>query len=192
MYYKFMQCLGTWTWTFEFHLLYKNSKCIHYAKISWDSIWLYIWKVKGWISNSQIFVGISNALLNLHLYMFYCSIYTIFRIQILCWWIWEIHFDCIYSFWDNLLPEAFFLTSLWLVCHVLTSTPSCCTLQVNQILSAIKRKKSMDTIILSLVASVCTFLIFIYWLSKWECMDACMLCWWPMIGETGSIRGVWC
>ncbi|KAG6669569.1 Golgi SNAP receptor complex member 1-1 [Carya illinoinensis] len=37
---------------------------------------------------------------------------------------------------------------------------------VNSILSAIKRKKSMDTIILSLVASVCTFLIFIYWLSK--------------------------
>ncbi|KAE8709031.1 Golgi SNAP receptor complex member 1-1 [Hibiscus syriacus] len=37
---------------------------------------------------------------------------------------------------------------------------------VNQILTSIKRKKSMDTIILSLVASVCTFLIFIYWLSK--------------------------
>ncbi|XP_044479599.1 Golgi SNAP receptor complex member 1-1-like isoform X3 [Mangifera indica] len=37
---------------------------------------------------------------------------------------------------------------------------------VNNILSAIKRKKSMDTIILSLVASVCTFLIFIYWLTK--------------------------
>ncbi|KAH7547465.1 Golgi SNAP receptor complex member 1-1 [Ziziphus jujuba] len=37
---------------------------------------------------------------------------------------------------------------------------------VNHLLSAIKRKKSMDTIILSLVASVCTFLIFIYWLSK--------------------------
>ncbi|KAK8630091.1 hypothetical protein V6N13_078902 [Hibiscus sabdariffa] len=37
---------------------------------------------------------------------------------------------------------------------------------VNHILSSIKRKKSMDTIILSLVASVCTFLIFIYWLSK--------------------------
>ncbi|OMO55810.1 Golgi SNAP receptor complex, subunit 1 [Corchorus olitorius] len=37
---------------------------------------------------------------------------------------------------------------------------------VNYILSALKRKKSMDTIILSLVASVCTFLIFIYWLSK--------------------------
>lgn len=37
---------------------------------------------------------------------------------------------------------------------------------VNQILSSIKRKKSMDTIILSLVASVCTFLIFIYWLTK--------------------------
>ncbi|GMY06099.1 Golgi SNAP receptor complex member 1-1 isoform X3 [Fagus crenata] len=37
---------------------------------------------------------------------------------------------------------------------------------VNTILSAIKRKKSMDAIILSLVASVCTFLIFIYWLSK--------------------------
>ncbi|CAF2108991.1 unnamed protein product [Brassica napus] len=37
---------------------------------------------------------------------------------------------------------------------------------VNTILSAIKRKKSMDTIILSLVAAVCTFLIFIYWLSK--------------------------
>jgi dTDP-4-amino-4,6-dideoxygalactose transaminase len=39
-------------------------------------------------------------------------------------------------------------------------------MQVNQILSAIKRKKSMDAIILSLVASVCTFLIFIYWLTK--------------------------
>ncbi|KAG6783195.1 hypothetical protein POTOM_012639 [Populus tomentosa] len=37
---------------------------------------------------------------------------------------------------------------------------------VNQILSAIKRKKSMDTIIVSLVASVCTFLTFIYWLTK--------------------------
>ncbi|KAI9089533.1 hypothetical protein K1719_029138 [Acacia pycnantha] len=37
---------------------------------------------------------------------------------------------------------------------------------VNNILSAIKRKKSMDTIILSLVASVCTFLILIYWLTK--------------------------
>ncbi|KAK9100369.1 hypothetical protein Scep_023799 [Stephania cephalantha] len=37
---------------------------------------------------------------------------------------------------------------------------------VNHILSAIKRKKSMDTIILSLVASVCTFLILIYWLTK--------------------------
>ncbi|KAF9617597.1 hypothetical protein IFM89_037660 [Coptis chinensis] len=37
---------------------------------------------------------------------------------------------------------------------------------VNHLLSSIKRKKSMDTIILSLVASVCTFLILIYWLSK--------------------------
>lgn len=37
---------------------------------------------------------------------------------------------------------------------------------VNQLLASIKRKKSMDTIILSLVASVCTFLMFIYWLSK--------------------------
>ncbi|CAM8952767.1 unnamed protein product [Rhodiola kirilowii] len=37
---------------------------------------------------------------------------------------------------------------------------------VNQVLSAIKRKKSMDTIILSLVASVCTFLMLIYWMSK--------------------------
>ncbi|KAL4328411.1 hypothetical protein HN51_026756 [Arachis hypogaea] len=37
---------------------------------------------------------------------------------------------------------------------------------VNTILSAIKRKKSMDTLILSLVASVCTFLIVIYWLTK--------------------------
>lgn len=37
---------------------------------------------------------------------------------------------------------------------------------VNSILSAIKKKKSMDTIILSLVASVCTFLIVIYWLTK--------------------------
>ncbi|XP_021776131.1 Golgi SNAP receptor complex member 1-1-like [Chenopodium quinoa] len=37
---------------------------------------------------------------------------------------------------------------------------------VNQILASIKRKRSMDTIILSLVASVCTFLIFMYWLTK--------------------------
>ncbi|KAI9198290.1 hypothetical protein LWI28_013072 [Acer negundo] len=37
---------------------------------------------------------------------------------------------------------------------------------VNHILSSIKRKKSLDTIILSLVVSVCTFLIFIYWLTK--------------------------
>ncbi|KAG2579047.1 Golgi SNAP receptor complex member 1-1-like isoform X2 [Panicum virgatum] len=37
---------------------------------------------------------------------------------------------------------------------------------INQILSSIRRKKSMDTIVLSLVASVCAFLIFIYWLSK--------------------------
>ncbi|XP_070038723.1 Golgi SNAP receptor complex member 1-1-like [Nicotiana tomentosiformis] len=37
---------------------------------------------------------------------------------------------------------------------------------VNHILSAIKKKKSMDTIILSLVASVCLFLILIYWLTR--------------------------
>ncbi|KAG6504785.1 Golgi SNAP receptor complex member 1-1-like [Zingiber officinale] len=37
---------------------------------------------------------------------------------------------------------------------------------VNHILSSIRRKKSMDTIILSLVASLCTFLMLIYWLSK--------------------------
>ncbi|KAI3687678.1 hypothetical protein L1987_81378 [Smallanthus sonchifolius] len=37
---------------------------------------------------------------------------------------------------------------------------------VNNIISAINRKKSMDTIILSLVASVCMFLILIYWLTK--------------------------
>ncbi|XP_047321988.1 Golgi SNAP receptor complex member 1-1-like [Impatiens glandulifera] len=37
---------------------------------------------------------------------------------------------------------------------------------VNSILSSIKKKKSMDTIILSLVASVCVFLILIYWLTK--------------------------
>ncbi|XP_039795210.1 Golgi SNAP receptor complex member 1-1-like [Panicum virgatum] len=37
---------------------------------------------------------------------------------------------------------------------------------INHVLSSIRRKKSMDTIILSLVASVCAFLIFIYWLSK--------------------------
>ncbi|KAJ1268616.1 hypothetical protein BS78_07G148600 [Paspalum vaginatum] len=37
---------------------------------------------------------------------------------------------------------------------------------INHILSSIRRKKSMDTIILYLVASVCAFLIFIYWLSK--------------------------
>ncbi|XP_031113214.1 Golgi SNAP receptor complex member 1-1-like [Ipomoea triloba] len=37
---------------------------------------------------------------------------------------------------------------------------------VNQILSSIKKRKSMDTIILSVVASVCVFLILIYWLTK--------------------------
>ncbi|KAL8475221.1 hypothetical protein ACS0TY_030837 [Phlomoides rotata] len=37
---------------------------------------------------------------------------------------------------------------------------------VNHILSAIKKKKSMDAIILSLVASICTFLILIYWWTK--------------------------
>eukprot|EP01018_Ginkgo_biloba_P006409 Gb_03651 [translate_table: standard] len=37
---------------------------------------------------------------------------------------------------------------------------------VNHILSAIRRKKSMDTIILSLVASACTVFILLYWLSK--------------------------
>ncbi|CAJ2656508.1 Golgi SNAP receptor complex member 1-1-like [Trifolium pratense] len=37
---------------------------------------------------------------------------------------------------------------------------------VNNILSSIKRKKSMDTLILTLVASVCTFLILIYWITK--------------------------
>ncbi|XP_016480194.1 Golgi SNAP receptor complex member 1-1-like [Nicotiana tabacum] len=37
---------------------------------------------------------------------------------------------------------------------------------VNHILSTIKKKKSMDTIILSLVASVCLFLILIYWLTR--------------------------
>ncbi|PWA82876.1 golgi SNAP receptor complex, subunit 1 [Artemisia annua] len=37
---------------------------------------------------------------------------------------------------------------------------------VNSIISAINKKKSMDTIILSLVASVCTFLMLIYWLTK--------------------------
>ncbi|KAJ6837117.1 Golgi SNAP receptor complex member 1-1 [Iris pallida] len=37
---------------------------------------------------------------------------------------------------------------------------------VNHVLSSIRRKKSMDTIILSLVASACTFLILIYWMSK--------------------------
>ncbi|KAF3663130.1 Golgi SNAP receptor complex member 1-1 [Capsicum annuum] len=37
---------------------------------------------------------------------------------------------------------------------------------VNHILSAIKKKKSMDTVILSLVASVCMFLILVYWMTK--------------------------
>ncbi|MED6210839.1 Golgi SNAP receptor complex member 1-1, variant 2 [Stylosanthes scabra] len=37
---------------------------------------------------------------------------------------------------------------------------------VKNILSAIRRKKSRDTITLSLVVSVCTFLILIHWLSK--------------------------
>uniref|UniRef100_A0A0D6R5T6 Golgi SNAP receptor complex member 1 n=2 Tax=Araucaria cunninghamii TaxID=56994 RepID=A0A0D6R5T6_ARACU len=37
---------------------------------------------------------------------------------------------------------------------------------VNHVLSAIRRRKSMDTIILSLVASACTIFILLYWLSK--------------------------
>ncbi|KAM0895228.1 hypothetical protein ACQ4PT_023955 [Festuca glaucescens] len=37
---------------------------------------------------------------------------------------------------------------------------------INHVLASIRRKKSMDTIILSLVASVCAFLMFIYWLWK--------------------------
>ncbi|PKA50860.1 Golgi SNAP receptor complex member 1-1 [Apostasia shenzhenica] len=37
---------------------------------------------------------------------------------------------------------------------------------VNHILASIRRRKSMDTVILSLVAAVCTFLILVYWLSK--------------------------
>lgn len=37
---------------------------------------------------------------------------------------------------------------------------------VNHILSAIRRRKSMDTIILSFVASACTVFILIYWFSK--------------------------
>jgi golgi SNAP receptor complex member 1 len=40
------------------------------------------------------------------------------------------------------------------------------TLQINHVLASIRRKKSMDTIILSLVGSVSAFLTFIYWLSK--------------------------
>ncbi|CAI9772931.1 unnamed protein product [Fraxinus pennsylvanica] len=37
---------------------------------------------------------------------------------------------------------------------------------VNHILSSIKKKRSMDTIILSLLAAVCMFLILIYWWTK--------------------------
>eukprot|EP00252_Welwitschia_mirabilis_P000461 TRINITY_DN10451_c0_g1_i1.p1 TRINITY_DN10451_c0_g1~~TRINITY_DN10451_c0_g1_i1.p1 ORF type:complete len:220 (+),score=36.29 TRINITY_DN10451_c0_g1_i1:176-835(+) len=37
---------------------------------------------------------------------------------------------------------------------------------VNNILSSIHRRKSMDTVILSLVASACTVFILIYWLTK--------------------------
>lgn len=37
---------------------------------------------------------------------------------------------------------------------------------VNHVLSAIRRRKSMDTIVLSLVASACTVFILIYWFSK--------------------------
>lgn len=59
---------------------------------------------------------------------------------------------------------------LWTVCISWLTCYFDIMVQVNSILSAIKRKKSMDTIILSLVASVCTFLIFIYWLSKWGCI----------------------
>ncbi|EFJ05187.1 hypothetical protein SELMODRAFT_126835, partial [Selaginella moellendorffii] len=37
---------------------------------------------------------------------------------------------------------------------------------VNHVLVAIRRKKNQDTLILSAVISVCTFLMFLYWISK--------------------------
>ncbi|KAI3691311.1 hypothetical protein L2E82_49627 [Cichorium intybus] len=37
---------------------------------------------------------------------------------------------------------------------------------VNNIISTIKKRKSMETIVLSMVASCCTLVIFIYWLTK--------------------------
>jgi hypothetical protein len=38
--------------------------------------------------------------------------------------------------------------------------------QVNGVLTAIRRRKSRDTIIVGSVASLCTILILLYWLTK--------------------------
>ena len=46
--------------------------------------------------------------------------------------------------------------------------------QVNQLLTAIRRKKSRDTIILSVVVAVCCIFILLYWLSKWETLRHCL------------------
>ncbi|RDX65172.1 Golgi SNAP receptor complex member 1-1, partial [Mucuna pruriens] len=46
---------------------------------------------------------------------------------------------------------------------------------VNNILEAIKRKKSKDSIIPSLVGSICIFFIFIYWLTKRGCSSFCWI-----------------
>lgn len=103
--------------------------------------------------------------------------------------------------WDwtksaKMMINFIFHENVWnhhLVLKFLFSLRGCCLklcclimLQVNNILSAIKRKKSLDTIILSLVAAVCTFLIFIYWLSKWgSCfcwvLDLCKLLYVPSV-----------
>lgn len=40
-------------------------------------------------------------------------------------------------------------------------------LQVNSVLNAIRRRKSRDTVIVAGVASICSILILLYWLSKW-------------------------
>ncbi|XP_011624305.1 Golgi SNAP receptor complex member 1-1 [Amborella trichopoda] len=65
------------------------------------------------------------------------------------------------TFGELVLQRSTFSGISYKISNVSSRLPS-----VNHILSAIKRRKSMDTIILSLVASTCTFLILLYWLSK--------------------------
>lgn len=113
--------------------------------------YLYSLDTRGYLSDCIFFYDIETVPITLYIIfifsvilhcIFFCYMFTYFCFLL-------IGHVCLFQN-QNYIP-------LWII------------LQVNNILSAIKRKKSMDTLILSLVASVCTFLILIYWLTKWGC-----------------------